>query len=118
VDYYEKIATIPVDSKTKTDYKFEDNSDKLGSSCDVFRYKVCVHVFEIDNYSNEVQVHLDGTTDVTHIEASCGEFANMVRLKWQVEQVGNAHSTFRIYRRVLGQQKETEWVSVGSVSYR
>jgi hypothetical protein len=116
VDYYEKIATIPVDSKTKTDYKFEDNSDKLGSSCDVFRYKVCVHVFEIDNYSNEVQVHLDGTTDVTHIEASCGEFANMVRLKWQVEQVGNAHSTFRIYRRVLGQQKETEWVSVGSVS--
>lgn len=113
---YENIKTIDVLNNAEPSYEYIDKDNTLGSPCDVIRYKVGVNVFETTQYSSVAQVSLEGTTTITHMEASCGEFANMVRLKWEVQQVGNDNSTFQIHRKVLGSKEQEDWVAVGSVA--
>lgn len=106
---WEHIANISVVDRNQTEFTYKDES--LDSPCDVYYYKVTIEALET-LFATEVQSgRLAATNFVTDVTASYGDYADMVRLHWNVRQRSAEPTEFVLYRRLLG-RNDTTWTKI------
>ena len=101
-DDWTEVATINVTDKGKAQYQYTDKSDlKL---CATYIYKVQVTMLENKLFSstNILEGRITGTSQVTAIEASKGDYNGLVKVSWEAEQVGTSETRYEVARRVKG----------------
>ncbi|MBQ9524465.1 MAG: hypothetical protein IJR69_05040 [Bacteroidaceae bacterium] len=112
---WENIAKISIENKDTISGSYTDAGNNLESNTS-YNYRLKVNIFKKDQLSEVVSAKLGGSK-ITDFTASRGNYSNMVKLSWTVDQVGATTSNFIIYRRPLGSsEEEDDWMSIYTTS--
>ena len=110
---WEDLDQITITSKETSKGTYVDKSNK--SNKITYYYRLVVNVMEVDVYSSVVSARL-GLSKVVELKATRGSYNNMVKLQWQVNQVGSDPTNFSLQRRPLGSTMESDWVEIYTTS--
>ena len=113
-NWKEMTPSIRITDNEQTTGSYEDNKD-LESFVTYF-YRLKITVLGTKYYSDQVSGSLDGMSKVTSFSASRGTYTNVVKLRWDVRQVGSTITYFTIYRRPLGSNSESDWGELATLS--
>ena len=109
-----ELATIPVKSAELTSGSYEDTKEL--EIFTTYYYRLRVNVYGRDYISGVASGQLEGMSKVTSFTATRGTYTNVVKLKWEVNQVGNTTSYFTLSRRPLGTTGDAGWVELATLS--
>ena len=110
------IKTITIDNPKTNSGSYTDDSDL--SSNTTYKYRLSIsNLLEDVIYSQEIEVSTGGTK-VKTLTATRGTYSNMVKLKWEVQLVGNGTSVtdYVVQRRPLGSNDEKAWAEIYTTS--
>ncbi len=104
-------------------YSIESPSIVSGSYADsdptlrleeTYYYRLRIYVQESNFYSDVEQgrIFFDGGSEVSQLKASRGTYSNLVRLYWNVNQIGADDTYFELSRRPLGSTDDADWAIV------
>lgn len=111
---WENLGTIDVNSATLTSGVYVDR--KGLELYETYYYRLRINVQNADFTSTPVTGSLTGGSEVTGITASRGTYTSVVKLKWEVNQVGSNKSFFVLSRRPLGSTNESEYSDIYTTS--
>lgn len=111
---WENLGTIDVNSATLTSGVYADR--KGLELYETYYYRLRINVQNADFTSTPVTGSLTGGSEVTGITASRGTYTSVVKLKWEVNQVGSNKSFFVLSRRPLGSTNESEYSDIYTTS--
>ena len=99
---WEEIGSVSVSKKSQTQYSYTDSKNL--QACHTYFYKVQTtmlenHTFVSENY---VMGNLLGESQVTSLTATKGDYNGLVKLSWEVHQVGNSITRYELMRTVKG----------------
>lgn len=103
---WEVINTEQVTSNSKTVSTYIDNN--VSNACQAYTYRVRFTAMGATFYSNEVQGKITGVTQITAFSASKGSYPGLVKLSWDVKQMGTDATKFILRRCIAGTD---EWTS-------
>lgn len=110
---WSEITRIQVNDPNITSGSYDDtNVDNLMS----YDYRLKTTVMDSIVISTTATGVLKGMTSITSFTASQGMYSNMVKLKWEANQVGSSTTYFTVSRRPLGSTKESDWAEIHSTS--
>lgn len=96
-----KDWAVTVTDKKEMTYTYEDKD--LETSCDTYTYQILINMLGNETFtSNEASGCMEGSTYMKKVVASRGAYSNMVKVGWEVEQVGTSETQFVLSRRLLG----------------
>lgn len=111
---WSELATIPVKNPELTSGSYDDtNGLEIFTT---YYYRLRVSVYGKDYVSGHASGQLAGMSKITSFSATRGTYTNVVKLKWEVEQVGNTTSYFTLSRRPLGTVGDKGWVELATLS--
>ena len=94
---------------------YEDT--QIGSSCTTYYYRIGTDLFGRTFYSELLgPTSIMGSTVIKNVTANRGTYTNVVKVQWDVTQVGTSPSRFVVYRRLLGSKSEEDYKQVHVVS--
>ena len=97
-------------------YMYVDNT--ASDPCFGYRYRITINAYNTTFTGVTPDWNYPGRTlrfvDTNPFRASKGEYANYVRLQWQVTGLQGATATYRVYRRVAN--PGAEWVELETVT--
>lgn len=110
---WEEIGSVSVSKKSQTQYSYTD--PKNLQACHTYFYKVQTtmlenHTFVSENY---VMGNLLGESQVTSLTATKGDYNGLVKLSWEVHQVGNSITRYELMRTVKG---KNNWATIYKTS--
>ena len=109
--YAENVAASSSGNVTN----FED--DDYEGSCTFYWYRISVDALETTYYSNLLgPTSISGNTEIQSIKANRGTYTNVVKVQWEVNQVGSDPSRFVVYRRLLGSDEDEDYQQLHVVS--
>lgn len=98
----EPVGSVAVTNKNATSYTFTD--EKNLEVCKAYYYKVAVTMLEGKTFDPNVDFYpsgsLTGTSRVTALTATKGEYNGLVKLTWTAEQVGVDPVEYEVKRRL------------------
>lgn len=110
---WEEIGSVSVSKKSQTQYSYTDSKNL--QACHTYFYKVQTtmlenHTFVSENY---VMGNLLGESQVTSLTATKGDYNGLVKLSWEVYQVGNSITRYELMRTVKG---KNNWATIYKTS--
>lgn len=81
-----------------------------------YYYRLKITLWGKSYTSDIVTGSLNGMSTVTAFSASRGSYNNVVKLKWDVDQVGSTTTYYTLYRRPLGSSDESDWAELATIS--
>lgn len=110
---WDDLTELSVTSSETTTGSYSDGKQLVSKK--TFYYRLKVNVMGKDMYSNVISARLGGSK-LLDFKASRGSYANMVKLQWQVKQVGDDLTNFSLQRRPLGSSESTPWSELYTTS--
>ena len=55
---------------------------------------------------------MSGNTEITSVRANRGTYSNVIKVQWDVRQVGTDPTRFEVFRRLLGSENPEDYQSV------
>ena len=116
---WKTLKTKNITSPTETKGKFEDISTETNGiqPCDDAEYAIKIENVLGKTYSKGLEggftASLTGSTHVTELTTTYGDFSNMVRVNWKAEIIGNNNAIFTLYRRKLG--TDGDWKTIYTI---
>ena len=109
-----ELATVPA-ATSGTTTSYEDNT--LASSCSFYWYRITADVLGGTFASPLIGLaSMSGSTKINSFTANRGTYSNVVKVQWDVTQVGTSPSRFVVYRRLLGSTSDEDYKQVHVVS--
>ena len=115
----EAMGTDPIanvsaaSSGNTTTYEDED----LASNCTSYWYRISTEALGTTFYSGLIgPTSMSGSTEILNVYANRGTYANVVKVQWDVKQIGTSPSRFVVSRRLLGSDDDDEYQQVYVVS--
>ena len=110
---WEEIGSVSVSKKSQTQYSYTDSKNL--QACHTYFYNVQTtmlenHTFVSENY---VMGNLLGESQVTSLTATKGDYNGLVKLSWEVHQVGNSITRYELMRTVKG---KNNWATIYKTS--
>lgn len=110
----EPYATVAAASSGSTT-TFEDS--ELGNKCTLYWYRISADVLGGTFYSGLIgPTSMSGSTMITSLSANRGTYTNVVKVQWDVMQVGTDPTRFVVHRRLLGSNLDEDYKQVHVVS--
>ena len=110
IEAMQEIATVSAASSGTTT-TYEDNN--LASSCSFYWYRITADVLGGTFASPLIGLaSMSGSTKIKGFTANRGTYTNVVKLQWDVDQVGTSPSRFVVYRRLLGSTSDEDYRQV------
>lgn len=108
-------AIATVDAKNTDTYNsFEDDKD-LGNRCKSYLYRVGIDLLDKTFYSPiKGPAQISGVTKLTSFKANRGTYSGLVKLQWDVKQVGSEPTRFVVSRRQLGTDEAMQEIYITS----
>ncbi len=104
------VAEIPASSANNT-LTYEDQN--LASNCAAYWYRISVEAFGTTFYSNLMgPAAMEGSTEITGMSANRGTYSNVVKVQWDVKQMGTDPTRFVVSRRLLGSTNASDYRQV------
>ena len=114
IEAMEEIATVSAASSGTTT-TYEDNN--LASSCSFYWYRITTDVLGGTFASPLIGLaSMSGSTKINSFTANRGTYSNVVKVQWDVTQIGTSPSRFVVYRRLLGSTSDEDYKQVHVVS--
>ena len=93
------VTDISANAAGATSY--EDT--EISSSCSFYWYRIGTDLFNRTFYSKLLgPTSMNGSTVIKNVSANRGTYTNVVKVQWDVKQMGTAASRFVVSRRILG----------------
>ena len=109
------IYTTSITSKGTVDGSYKDTSSDLQSN-HTYKYKLSINVLDADYTIVSSPITLGGS-QLKDFTASRGNYSNVVKLSWDVKQVGGDETSFVIARRPLGTEgNDKGWQTIHTTS--
>jgi len=109
------IKTININSSSTAKGEYVDEDNQLHSNY-TYNYMLSINLLEKDFTAISAPITLGGS-QLTGFRATRGDYNNVVKLSWNVKQVGGDDANFVISRRPLGTKGEDEgWVNIHTTS--
>ena len=106
------IATVTSSGTTTTS---EDTH--LANNMTLYLYIVSVDAFGETWFSDVIgPTTLSGHTEVLNVTANRGTYSNVVKVQWDVKHVGVEGTRYVVYRRLLGSEKDEDYLQVHMVT--
>lgn len=94
---------------------YEDT--EISSSCSFYWYRIGTDLFNRTFYSKLLgPTSMNGSTVIKSVTANRGTYTNVVKVQWDVKQMGTAASRFVVSRRLLGSTNDADYKQVYVVS--
>lgn len=107
------VTDISANAAGATSY--EDT--EISSSCSFYWYRIGSDLFNRTFYSKLLgPTSMNGSTVIKNVSANRGTYTNVVKVQWDVKQMGTAASRFVVSRRLLGSTSEADYKQVYVVS--
>ena len=107
-----KTVTAAAQGNTTT---CEDNS--LANNMTLYLYVISVEAMGDVWYSDVIgPTTLSGHTEILNMTANRGTYSNVVKLQWDVKQVGTEATRYIVFRRLLGSENDEDYQQVHVVS--
>ena len=104
------VAEVPASSGNST-LTYEDQD--LASNCAAYWYRISVEAFGTTFYSNLMgPAAMSGSTEITGMTANRGTYSNVVKVQWDVRQVGTDPTRYVVSRRLLGSDDASDYQQV------
>ena len=110
---WEDVHEIYIENKETYQGAYTDGYELIANQA--YYYRLKVNVFNEDQYSSIALTSIGGSK-ITSLTASRGSYSTMVKLQWNVLQVGTNPTNFTVQRRPLGSINESEWSTIYSTS--
>lgn len=110
---WEEIGSVSVSKKSQTQYSYTDSKNL--QACHTYFYKVQTTMLENHTFVSESYVmgNLLGESQVTSLTATKGDYNGLVKLSWEVHQVGNSITRYELMRTVKG---KNNWATIYKTS--
>ena len=110
---WEEIGSVSVSKKSQTQYSYTDSKNL--QACHTYFYKVQTTMLENHTFVSESYVmgNLLGESQVTSLTATKGDYNGLVKLSWEVHQVGNSITRYELMRTVKGKKN---WATIYKTS--
>lgn len=110
---WEEIGSVSVSKKSQTQYSYTDSKNL--QACHTYFYKVQTTMLENHTFvsENHVMGNLLGESQVTSLTATKGDYNGLVKLSWEVHQVGNSITRYELMRTVKG---KNNWATIYKTS--
>ena len=103
-------SNLTVTSSSKIEEVF-DNTTGVSANTTYYYRVVFTEVQGVQYISNVVSART-GSSIIESLTSSRGNYSNMVKLTWNVKQVGDKTSYFTVQRRPLGSDSEEDWIDI------
>ena len=111
---WEELTSMDIKSASLTSGTY---TDKNGLELyETYYYRLRINVQDYDFVSTPVAGQLDGGSEITNITASRGTYTSVVKLQWNVNQVGSNKSYFVLSRRPLGSTNDADYTDIYNTS--
>lgn len=111
---WEELTSMDIKSASLTSGSY---TDKNGLELyETYYYRLRINVQDYDYVSTPVAGQLDGGSEITNITASRGTYTSVVKLQWNVNQVGSNKSYFVLSRRPLGSTNDADYTDIYNTS--
>ena len=108
----EPLKTVPAAKGTTS---CEDNT--VANNMTLYLYIISVEAFGETWYSDVIgPTTLSGHTEILNVTANRGTYSNVVKVQWDVKQVGSEGTRYVVYRRLLGSENEEDYQQVHMVT--
>ena len=97
---WEKIGTVNVPSTSTTSFSYKDT--EVPNALTTYYYKVTTTVAGKDFESGYASGKTTATTLITGLSATKGDYNGVVKISWDVKQVGTTSTSFLLKRREKG----------------
>ncbi|MCR5130017.1 MAG: LamG domain-containing protein [Prevotella sp.] len=89
----------------------------LGSNCTYYWYRISVEALGGIFYSDLIgPTTMSGSTVINSVSANRGTYSDVVKVQWDVTQMGTDPSRYVVSRRLLGSTKDSDYKQVYVVS--
>ena len=79
--------------------------DKTVDALKTYQYRIRTSYWKKDHYSAKKTIYYKKITEIKQLDASKGDFTNMVKVKWNVKLVGSEKTRFIVRRKTLGSDR-------------
>ena len=110
---WENIATQSIATNDTIRGTYTDGYELISNQ--TYYYRLKVNIFGEDQISSEAFTTIGGSK-ITSLTASRGTYSTMVKLQWNVLQVGTNVTNFTVQRRPLGSSGDSGWANIYSTS--
>ena len=110
---WENIATQSIATNDTIRGTYTDGYELVSNQ--TYYYRLKVNIFGEDQISSEAFTTIGGSK-ITSLTASRGTYSTMVKLQWNVLQVGTNVTNFTVQRRPLGSSGDNGWANIYSTS--
>ena len=102
VDNWTEVASVSVTKKDQTEYEYIDSRNL--EICPTYLYKVQTTMLENKTFesTNIGEGRLTGTSQVTKVTCTKGDYNGLVKLSWEADQVSSDITRYEVQRRVKG----------------
>ena len=108
----EPVGTL-TSSSSSLSISWIDNN--MGSKCASYWYRISTEAMGKTFYSSPIgPATMSGNTEIKSINANRGTYSNVVKVQWDVKQVGSDATRFVVSRRLLGDAGDFQQVYVTS----
>ncbi len=97
---FAKIAEVKRTSKEAQQHTYTDKTPS--NACETYYYRIKATVLDKEFESNVMGSNIAGGSRIRSLKCSKGTYANMVKVQWDVQQVGDETTQFDLLRRQLG----------------
>ncbi len=97
---FKQIATVDRKNAEATSHTYTDKD--AGSPCALYEYYVSTEILGKEFQSDSLYGSITGGSRVKKLTASKGTYSNVVKVLWEVQQVGATATKYNLLRRQLG----------------
>ena len=109
-----ELGSIDINSTTLTSGTYTDRNGL--ELYEAYYYRLRINVQNYDFVSPCVIGSLEGGSEITKVTASRGTYTSVVKLQWEVKQVGSNKSYFVLSRRPLGSTDDEDYADIYTTS--
>ena len=111
---WEEQASFDINSSNTTTGTYKDT--KGLELYETYYYRLRINVQGSDYVSSIFSGQLEGGSEITKVTASRGTYTSVVKLQWEVKQVGSSKSYFVLSRRPLGSTDDEDYADIYTTS--
>ena len=111
---WEEQASFDINSSNTTTGTYKDT--KGLELYETYYYRLRINVQGSDYVSSVFSGQLEGGSEITRVTASRGTYTSVVKLQWEVKQVGSSKSYFVLSRRPLGSTDDEDYADIYTTS--
>ncbi len=97
---FTKLAEVKRTSKEAQQHTYTDETPS--NACTTYYYRIVATILDKEFTSNIVGSSIESGSRVRSVTCTKGTYANMVKVQWNVQQVGTEPTHFELLRRRLG----------------